>query len=86
MNRSPLAVAGLLDAKIIFQLQGNLDPTLRYTLVFILVFVLVVVGALLDGVLRVLIESLDIVEHPALMCIEGLSSHGPDAINACKLP
>ena len=78
--------AHLLGTKIIFQSQGNLDPTLRDTLVFILILVLVIVRALLDDVLRILIESLDIIECPALMSIECLSSHGPDAIDARKFP
>jgi hypothetical protein len=85
-NRSLLAAAHLLDAKIIFQSQGNFDPTLRDTPVFILIFVIVLVGALLDGVLRILVESLDIIERSALVSVERLSGHRPDAIDARKLP
>jgi len=85
-NRSPLAVARLLDAKIVFQGQGNLNPSLRHTPVFIFILILFVLGALLGGVLWILIEFLDIFERSALMSMECLGSHGSNAIDARKLP
>ena len=76
----------LLDGEIIFQGQGNFDPSLWDTPILILIFVLFVVGAVLDGVLRVIVELLDVIERSELMSIERLSGHGPDAIDARKLP
>ena len=77
----------LLDGEIIFQGQGNFDPSLRDAPILILIFVLFfVVGAVLDGVLRVLVELLDVIERSELISIERLSGHGPDAIDARKLP
>ena len=85
-NRSLLAAAHLLDAKGVFQSQGNFNPFLRHTLVLIFIFILFVLGVLVDGVLRIIIEFLDIFERSTLMSIECLGSHGPNAVNARKLP
>jgi hypothetical protein len=88
LGREFLAVVRLLDAKIIFQSQGNFNPFLRYALVFILVFAFVfvfVVGVLLDGVLWILVKPLDVVECSTLMGVEYLGSHRPNTINARKL-
>ena len=81
--------ARLLDAKIIFQGQGNLDPTLRNGLILILVVVLVVVVVVIvvvGRVVGVVVELLDVLESSASTSIEHLSGHGPDSIDACKLP
>lgn len=76
----------LLDTKIVFHGQGNLDPSLRYALVFILVFVVVIVGAGLGVVVRFSVKLLDIFESSAPASIERLGGYGPDAINCRKLP
>ena len=80
--------ARLLDAKIIFQGQGNLDPTLRNGLILVLVVVLVVVVVIVvvGRVVGVVVELLDVLESSASTSIEHLSGHGPDSIDACKLP
>ena len=82
--------ARLLDAKIIFQGQGNLDPTLRNGLILILVVVLVVVIVVIvvvpGRVVGVVVELLDVLESSASTSIEHLSGHGPDSIDTCKLP
>ena len=82
-----LVVAHSLDAKVIFQSQGDLDPSLRHTLIFNFVFVIVlfVVGDVLGDVVGILVEFLDILEGPALAGIEHLGSHRPDAIDTGKL-
>jgi len=86
VNRSLPAVARSLDAKIAFQCQRNLDPALRHTPVFILKFVLVVIGRLLDGILRILVELLDVIECLASVGEERSGSHRPNAVDTRKLP
>lgn len=87
-NRSPQLAARLLDAEIVFQSQGNINPTLRDALVIILVFVVVVVvvGDGFGDITGISIKLLDIPKGSVPTSIERLRGHGSNTIDACKLP
>lgn len=53
---------------------------------FVLKFVPVVVGHLLDGLLRIPVELLDVIESPTSVNEERPGGHRPNAIDARKLP
>ena len=84
-NRTLLVATCLLEAKIVFQSQRNLDPTLWHTIILIRIFVLVV-RVLPYSILRILVELLDIIKRSTSVSAECLGSHGPNTIDACKLP
>ena len=75
-------MARLLDAKVILQSQGNLDPSLWHALILAIIFGFLVVGNLLDGVPRGFVEPLDIVEGSTSVTVKRVGSHGPNTIDA----
>jgi len=75
-----------LDAEVVFQSQGNIDPPIWHTPILILIFGSLVAGALLNGVLRVPVERLDIVECFTFTSIKRLGSHWSNTIDARELP
>ena len=83
-NGSPLPALRLLDTKIIFQSQRNLDPSLRHALVYILIFIFFILGVGFGGVVGIFVKLLGIPEGPAPTSVEHLSGHRSDAIDACK--
>jgi len=75
-----------LDAEVVFQSQGNIDPPIWHTPILILIFSSLVTWALLNGVPLIPVERLDVIECSTITSIKCLGSHWSNTIDARELP